>query len=31
MIPERLDVAVVLDPVVVEVDAEDMATTVMNR
>ena len=31
MIPERMDVGVVLDPIVAEVDAEDIATTLMNR
>jgi len=31
LVAERLDVGVALDPVVVEVDAEDVGTTVMNR
>ncbi len=31
MLRERLDVAVAVDPVVVEVDREDIGATMMNR
>eukprot|EP00955_Chlamydomonas_euryale_P084760 364003-Chlamydomonas_euryale.AAC.8 len=31
MVRERLDVAVCVDPVVVEVDREDIGATMMNR
>ena len=31
LLSDRMDVAVALDPVVVEVDREDIGTTLMNR